>query len=105
MSEDDTVPLITGMNTAVNVRDNDVRGGIGDAPRVSIERLQQQIAKMAKIVTGPEFDTGVHKPGAFAIDEIKLTAEISARGELGFVVAGLEAEAKGAVELTFRRRT
>ncbi len=103
MSDDDSIPLIGAASTTI--RDNDLRGGGGDGPRVSIDRLREQIAKMAKIVAGPEFEAGADKPGGFAIEEIKLTAEISAKGELGFLVAGLEAEAKGAIELTFRRRT
>ncbi len=105
MSDDDTIPLIGGTKAVASVRDDGVRGGGGGPPRISIERLREQIAKMATVVTGPEFETGLEKTNGFAIDEIKLIAEISANCELGFVVAGMEAGAKGAIELTFRRRT
>jgi len=105
--ETDTIPLI-GTGTAAP-RDHSVRGGgggvAGVAGRVSVDSLRDQIARMTRIVTGPEFEPSAPNKGEFAIDEIKLTAELTASGELGFLVGGVEAEAKGAVEITFRRRT
>lgn len=110
MSDDaDTIPLI-GAGAAAP-RDNSVRGGRGGAAvtgvaaRVSVDSLRDQIARMTRIVTGPEFEADAPAKGGFAIDEIKLIAELTAGGELGFLVGGVDVEAKGAVEITFRRRT
>ncbi len=102
MRDDDTIPLI-GADGDTDAQDNAVRGG-GVSARIPIDVLRDQIAKMRRIVTGPDFEDEVAKPGGFQLEEIKLTAELTAGGELGFLVGGMEAEAKGAVEITFRRR-
>jgi hypothetical protein len=79
---------------------DDLRGG-SVTDRVPISRLQAQIAKLAQIVRGDALNET--NPNGFSLTEIKILAEVTASGELGFVVAGFEAEAKGSIELTFRR--
>ncbi|MFT4954891.1 MAG: hypothetical protein ACI8U3_001265 [Brevundimonas sp.] len=102
MSDDDSFPLI-GSEAAHYVTDTAVRGGAVSS-RISIDKLRDQIAKMRRVVSGPEFEREAAGPGGFQLDEIKLTAELTASAELGFLVGGAEAEARGAVEITFRRR-
>ena len=98
---DDTIPLIGGAVPPAIEFDDDLRGGRTAVDRVPISKLQDQIGKLAQIVRGDGLTQT--NPNGFALDEIKIVAEVTASGELGFIVAGLEAEAKGSIELTFRK--
>jgi hypothetical protein len=80
----------------------EVRGGsAGIANRVPISTLQDQLRKLSELVEG----AGFNKPSTsgFVVDEITINAEVSATGEIGFLVAGVEASAKGSIEIKFRR--
>jgi hypothetical protein len=105
LSDDYSIPLIGGLVPVEGEPDNDIRGGSvkTDAvvDRVSITKLQAQIEKLAQLVRGDSLTAATS--GGFAAEEIKIVAEITASGELGFLVAGAELEAKGSIEITFRR--
>lgn len=104
MTDDQTIPLLSSPGSGlVRGHDDDLRGsGASDVVRrVSITHLQEQIEKLSQIVQGDALSQV--RPGRFQVEEIKVVAEISASGELGFLVGGVEAEAKGSIELVFRR--
>jgi hypothetical protein len=104
LTANDTIPLIGApTRPAAEGSDDDLalRGADTALDRISIPKLQEQLRKLSTIVEGDLVPTPAS--GKFAIDEIKIAVEMTASGELGFVVAGLKGEAKGSIELTFRR--
>ena len=103
LTDMETIPLIGAHARAAAVGDDDLnlRGPDAALDRVSIPKLQEQLRKLSTIVQGDLAPAATS--GKFAIDEIKIAVEMTASGELGFVVAGLKGEAKGSIELTFRR--
>lgn len=99
MDKDDQIPLIGGDPA----RNPEVRGlGSGPGASISVAKLKEQIGKLTRAVSTALVDQPPAATG-FGLEEIKVTAELTAGGELGFVVAGAKVETKGAIELTFRR--
>lgn len=99
---DNTVPLIGVFAERATNKDLAKRAGEkAVTDRVSIDKLREQIGKLSTIIE----DLQTSKANGFYLDEVKIIAEITASGELGFIVAGASVEAKGAIELTFKRPT
>lgn len=103
VSDEESIPLLQPTTASRKRQSPEIRGG--GAPdvvqRVPISKLQDQLRKLRDVVAG----VGLDEPGSsgFVVDEITISAEVSATGEIGFLVAGAEATATGSIEITFRR--
>ncbi|WP_148287814.1 hypothetical protein [Rhodopseudomonas sp. B29] len=103
MASEQTIPLLSV--TSVGSADNDLRGRRETTQvvdRIPVDKLQEQLARFTKVVNSPELFAST--TDAYELEEIKIALEVSASGELGFVVANGKASAKGSIELKFRRR-
>lgn len=101
-NELDTVLLISSSTRRIN----EVRGRATDndavIDRVPISKLSEQISKLTSVISS----AGIFEKNDadFLVDEIKISAEVTAEGEIGIIVAGSSISAKGAIEITFRRK-
>jgi hypothetical protein len=71
--------------------------------QVSIGQLQANLAQFLEAVRGLLAEQST-RAGAFELDEIALSAEISASGELKLLGSGIAVQGGSAVGLTWRRR-
>jgi hypothetical protein len=77
---------------------------VGDAVKVSTEKLEQEMTHFLQVV-GRLFSRAEQQANAgMQLDEIELSVEISAEGEVKLVGNGAKAGGKGAIKLVFRRQ-
>ncbi|NJP08354.1 MAG: hypothetical protein HC866_01860 [Leptolyngbyaceae cyanobacterium RU_5_1] len=74
--------------------------------RVSVDKLEQEMTNFLHIVGRlfhrAEQQAVEQKPG-MQLDEIELSVEISASGEVKLIGSGVKADGKGAIKLKFKR--
>ncbi|GAX45690.1 hypothetical protein NIES4075_67110 [Tolypothrix sp. NIES-4075] len=81
------------------------RKGVGDAVKVSAEKLEQEMSNFLQVV-GRIFHRAEHQANANSgvqLDEIELSVEISGEGEVKLIGNGAKAGGKGAIKLKFKR--
>ncbi|WP_414589075.1 hypothetical protein [Scytonema sp. PCC 10023] len=79
--------------------------GVGDAVKVSAEKLEQEMSHFLQIV-GRIFYRAERQASAnsgMQLDEIELSVEISGEGEVKLIGNGAKAGGKGAIKLKFKR--
>jgi hypothetical protein len=81
--------------------------GVTDAVKVSAQKLEQNMTHFLKLVTNlfsqAERQAKVNSVG-MQLDEIELSVEISAEGEVKLIGNGAKAGSKGAIKLKFKRQ-
>ncbi|MEH2192744.1 MAG: hypothetical protein V7K98_08895 [Nostoc sp.] len=80
--------------------------GVGDAVKVSAQTLEQNMTHFLKVV-GSLFNQAEQQAkvnSKMQLDEIELSIEISADGEVKLIGSGLKAGSKGAIKLKFKRQ-
>ncbi|MEH2252781.1 Pepco domain-containing protein [Nostoc sp.] len=80
--------------------------GVGDAVKVSAQKLEQNMTYFLKVV-GSLFSQAEQQAkvnSRMQLDEIELSVEISAEGEVKLIGSGAKAESKGAIKLKFKRQ-
>ncbi|OYD86653.1 hypothetical protein CDG77_33815 [Nostoc sp. 'Peltigera membranacea cyanobiont' 213] len=91
---DETIPESTGSK------------GVRDAVKVSAQTLEQNMTHFLKVVgslfSQPEQQAKVNS--RMQLDEIELSVEISADGEVKLIGNGAKAGTKGAIKLKFKRQ-
>ncbi|MEH2337073.1 Pepco domain-containing protein [Nostoc sp.] len=88
------------------IRENTGSKGVGDAVKVSAQKLEQNMTHFLKIV-GSLFNQAEQQAkvnSRMQLDEIELSVEISAEGEVKLIGSGAKAESKGAIKLKFKRQ-
>ena len=74
--------------------------------RVSVYKLEREMTSFLQIVGRlfyqAEVQAASQKPG-MQLDEIELSVEISASGEVKLIGSGVKADGKGAIKLKFKR--
>ncbi len=79
--------------------------GVGDAVKVSVEKLEQEMSHFLQVV-GQIFhraEQQVNARSGIQLDEIELSVEISGEGEVKLIGNGAKAGGKGAIKLKFKR--
>ena len=79
--------------------------GVGDAIKVSVEKLEQEMSHFLQVV-GQVFhraEQQVNAKSGIQLDEIELSVEISGEGEVKLIGNGAKAGGKGAIKLKFKR--
>ena len=87
-------------------RDNTGSKGVGDAVKVSAQTLEQNMTHFLKLV-GSLFNQAEQQAkvnSKIQLDEIELSVEISADGEVKLIGSGVKAGSKGAIKLKFKRQ-
>ncbi|MEH2438776.1 Pepco domain-containing protein [Nostoc sp.] len=87
-------------------RDNTGSKGVGDAVKVSAQTLEQNMTHFLKVV-GSLFSQAEQQAkvnSRMQLDEIELSVEISADGEVKLIGNGAKAGTKGAIKLKFKRQ-
>jgi hypothetical protein len=70
---------------------------------VSVQRLKQQVTHLLGVLT-EVFDQADRQPNAkIELEEIELTVEVNAEGQLGILGNGGKAGGKGGITLKFKR--
>ncbi|MEA5601838.1 hypothetical protein [Nostoc sp. UHCC 0252] len=80
--------------------------GVGDAVKVSAQTLEQNMTHFLKVV-GSLFSQAQQQAKVnpkMQLDEIELSVEISADGEVKLIGSGVKAGSKGAIKLKFKRQ-
>jgi hypothetical protein len=74
---------------------------------IDAEKLKSRMSSFIKIITMVinDSDEVVDKKSGMQLEEIKLTVEVSGEGEFKIMGTGAKAGGKGAIELTFKRRS
>ncbi|MEH1825671.1 MAG: hypothetical protein V7L22_09955 [Nostoc sp.] len=88
------------------IRDSTVSKGVGDAVKVSAQTLEQNMTHFLKLV-GSLFSQAEQQAkvnSKMQLDEIELSVEISADGEVKLIGSGVKAGSKGAIKLKFKRQ-
>ncbi|MDF5708015.1 MAG: hypothetical protein PUP90_10135 [Nostoc sp. S4] len=89
------------------IRESTVSKGVGDAVKVSAQKLEQNMTHFLKLVTNlfsqAEQQAKINSAG-MQLDEIELSVEISAEGEVKLIGNGAKAGSKGAIKLKFKRQ-
>ncbi|QKQ72581.1 hypothetical protein [Nostoc sp. TCL240-02] len=88
------------------IRDNTGSKGVGDAVKVSAQTLEQNMTHFLKLV-GSLFSQAEQQAkvnSKMQLDEIELSVEISADGEVKLIGSGVKAGSKGAIKLKFKRQ-
>ncbi|MEH1769094.1 MAG: hypothetical protein V7L27_31710 [Nostoc sp.] len=79
---------------------------VGDAVKVSAQTLEQNMTHFLKVV-GSLFSQAEQQAkvnSKMQLDEIELSVEISADGEVKLIGSGVKAGSKGAIKLKFKRQ-
>ncbi|MCL6754669.1 hypothetical protein KBT16_28285 [Nostoc sp. CCCryo 231-06] len=87
-------------------RDSTGSKGVGDAVKVSAQTLEQNMSHFLKVV-GSLFSQAEQQAkvnSKMQLDEIELSVEISADGEVKLIGSGVKAGSKGAIKLKFKRQ-
>lgn len=71
---------------------------------VDLDDLEQNVQEFVKKIGGIVMRLP-KEVGAFELDSIKLSAEVSAKGSLSFLGTGGEVEGRGGIEFEFKRPT
>ena len=86
-------------------RDSGSRG-VGDAVKVSAEKLEQEMTRflqvLGKVFSHAEAQAKVNSK--MQLEEIELSVEISGEGEVKLLGSGAKAGGKSAIKLTFKRK-
>ncbi|MEH2461312.1 Pepco domain-containing protein [Nostoc sp.] len=88
------------------IRENTGSKGVGDAVKVSAQTLEQNMSHFLKLV-GSLFSQAEQQAkvnSRMQLDEIELSVEISADGEVKLIGSGVKAGSKGAIKLKFKRQ-
>ncbi|MEH2375814.1 Pepco domain-containing protein [Nostoc sp.] len=88
------------------IRENTGSKGVGDAVKVSAQTLEQNMSHFLKVV-GSLFSQAEQQAkvnSRMQLDEIELSVEISADGEVKLIGSGVKAGSKGAIKLKFKRQ-
>ncbi|WP_373530535.1 hypothetical protein [Nostoc sp.] len=88
------------------IRDSIGSKGVGDAVKVSAQTLEQNMTHFLKLV-GSLFSQAEQQAkvnSKMQLDEIELSVEISADGEVKLIGSGVKAGSKGAIKLKFKRQ-
>lgn len=88
------------------IRENTGSKGVGDAVKVSAQTLEQNMSHFLKLV-GSLFSQAEQQAkvnSKMQLDEIELSVEISADGEVKLIGSGVKAGSKGAIKLKFKRQ-
>lgn len=89
-----------------DIRENTGSKGVGDAVKVSAQTLEQNMSHFLKLV-GSLFSQAEQQAkvnSKMQLDEIELSVEISADGEVKLIGSGVKAGSKGAIKLKFKRQ-
>ncbi|MEH2391027.1 MAG: hypothetical protein V7K21_04905 [Nostoc sp.] len=80
--------------------------GVGDAVKVSAQTLEQNMSHFLELVGSLFSQAQQHAKvnSKMQLDEIELSVEISANGEVKLIGSGVKAGSKGAIKLKFKRR-
>jgi hypothetical protein len=87
-------------------RDTTGSKGVADAVKVSAQTLEQNMTHFLKVV-GSLFSQAEQQAkvnSRMQLDEIELSVEISADGEVKLIGSGVKAGSKGAIKLKFKRQ-
>ncbi|MEH1924017.1 Pepco domain-containing protein [Nostoc sp.] len=87
-------------------RDSTGSKGVADAVKVSAQTLEQNMTHFLKVV-GSLFSQAEQQAkvnSKMQLDEIELSVEISADGEVKLIGSGVKAGSKGAIKLKFKRQ-
>ncbi|MEH2182373.1 Pepco domain-containing protein [Nostoc sp.] len=88
------------------IRESIASKGVGDAVKVSAQKLEQNMTHFLKVV-GSLFSQAEQQAkvnSRMQLDEIELSVEISAEGEVKLIGSGAKAGSKGAIKLKFKRQ-
>lgn len=88
------------------IRDSTGSKGVADAVKVSAQTLEQNMTHFLKVV-GSLFSQAQQQAkvnSKMQLDEIELSVEISADGEVKLIGSGVKAGSKGAIKLKFKRQ-
>ncbi|MEH2258043.1 Pepco domain-containing protein [Nostoc sp.] len=88
------------------IRESTGSKGVGDAVQVSPQKLEQNMTHFLKVV-GSLFSQAEQQAkinSRMQLDEIELSVEISAEGEVKLIGSGVKAGSKGAIKLKFKRQ-
>lgn len=80
--------------------------GVGDAVRVSAQKLEQEMTHFLQVV-GTLFKNAENQAkvnSGMQLSEIELSVEISGEGQVKLIGNGAKAGGKGAIKLTFKRQ-
>ena len=86
-------------------RDSGSRG-VGDAVKVSAEKLEQEMTRFLQVL-GKVFSQAENQAKgntAMQLEEIELSVEISGEGEVKLLGSGAKGGGKSAIKLTFKRK-
>ncbi|BAZ49840.1 hypothetical protein NIES4103_24530 [Nostoc sp. NIES-4103] len=88
------------------VRETTKTKAVGDAVKVSAQKLEQNMTHFLKVV-GKLFSHAEEQAkvnSRMQLDEIELSVEISGEGEVKLIGNGVKAGSKGAIKLKFKRQ-
>ena len=88
------------------VREATESKAVGDAVKVSAQKLEQNMTHFLKVV-GSLFSRAEEQAkvnSRMQLDEIELSVEISGEGEVKLIGSGVKAGSKGAIKLKFKRQ-
>ncbi|MBH8564895.1 hypothetical protein I8748_22375 [Nostoc sp. CENA67] len=87
------------------VREATESKAVGDAVKVSAQKLEQNMTHFLKVV-GSLFSRAEEQAvnSRMQLDEIELSVEISGEGEVKLIGNGVKAGSKGAIKLKFKRQ-
>lgn len=95
---------ITGNTRSWREETTETIKSAGDAVKVSTQKLEQEMTHFLEVV-GRLFSRAEQQAnGGMQLDEIELSVEISAEGEVKLIGNGAKAGGKGAIKLVFRRQ-
>ncbi|AUT00515.1 hypothetical protein CLI64_09005 [Nostoc sp. CENA543] len=97
---------ITGNTRSWREETTETTKSVGDAVKVSTQKLEQEMAHFLEVV-GRLFSRAEQQAktnNGMQLDEIELSVEISAEGEVKLIGNGAKAGGKGAIKLVFRRQ-
>jgi hypothetical protein len=115
---DETIWIITADDNPITPVDNDARGGnvysnpwektaptSNQGSQVSAQKLEGELSKFLRII-GRVFnhvEVEVKEQTGFKLDEIELTVEITAEGEIKLLGTGVKTSSKGRLTFKFKR--
>jgi hypothetical protein len=96
----------TTENWRDQLKENTTTKSIDSAVKVSAQKLEQEMSHFLQVIANvfnsaeqqAQFTCGIQ------LDEIELSIEISAEGQVKLIGSGAKAAGKGAITLTFRRK-
>jgi len=94
-------PIIGASDETGRKSDGTLRSSSSRTPRISVEKLRADLERLSDVVSSDSLFA--EKPGGVRLEEITLRVEVSASGEVGFLVASGEASAGASIELKFKR--